>query len=161
MQASGSLTPKISIRVKLPRSHPRCGSGALEGRCRLVSFSQQEAWVTKCATGFVPPYALQEILSALSTDTPESKRTAYFWAFMTFLAHLSFAQVDLFKAWHTRRWIKLTTTRTWASMPSGSVRSLSKSKTQLVATLATCRRICMAPTRTSARRRICSHCLQR
>ncbi|TFK19978.1 pleiotropic drug resistance ABC transporter [Coprinopsis marcescibilis] len=60
-----------------------------------------ELW--KAVVGFVPPFALQEILSALSTDTPEAKRTAYFWAFMTFLAHLSFAQVDLFKAWHTRR----------------------------------------------------------
>jgi hypothetical protein len=53
--------------------------------------------------GFVPPYALKEILSALADDTPESKSNAYYWALITFLAHLSFAQVDLFQSWHTRR----------------------------------------------------------
>ncbi|KAI3621779.1 abc transporter [Moniliophthora roreri] len=53
--------------------------------------------------GFVPPYALKEILAVLSEDTPESRRTAYYWAFITFIAHLSFAQVDLFQQWHTRR----------------------------------------------------------
>lgn len=53
--------------------------------------------------GFVPPYALQQILSVLREDTVEARRKAYFWAFMTFLAHLSFAQVDLYQQWHTRR----------------------------------------------------------
>ncbi|KAJ2914774.1 hypothetical protein MD484_g5631, partial [Candolleomyces efflorescens] len=53
--------------------------------------------------GFVPPYALQQILSALSENTPESRRTAYIWTFITFLANLSFAQVDLYQRWHTRR----------------------------------------------------------
>ena len=53
--------------------------------------------------GFVPAYALKEILSALATDDAESKRTTYLWALVTFIAHLSFAQVDLFQNWHTRR----------------------------------------------------------
>jgi len=43
------------------------------------------------------------ILSALDNPTSESIATAKYWAFITFLAHLSFAQVDLFKNWHTRR----------------------------------------------------------
>lgn len=54
-------------------------------------------------TGYVPPYALKEILSALAEDDADSRTTAYYWALITFLAHLSFAQVDLFKSWHTRR----------------------------------------------------------
>jgi len=53
--------------------------------------------------GFVPPYALKEILSALSSNAPHAKTRAYFWTLVTFVAHLSFAQVDLFKSWHTRR----------------------------------------------------------
>ncbi|KAJ7492339.1 P-loop containing nucleoside triphosphate hydrolase protein [Mycena latifolia] len=53
--------------------------------------------------GFVPPYALQEILAALADPTPESRSTAYYWTLVTFLAHLSFAQVDLIQGWHTRR----------------------------------------------------------
>lgn len=60
-----------------------------------------ELW--SAVVGFVPPYALQQILSVLREDTVEARRTAYFWAFMTFLAHLSFAQVDLYQQWHTRR----------------------------------------------------------
>ncbi|KAF9453004.1 P-loop containing nucleoside triphosphate hydrolase protein [Macrolepiota fuliginosa MF-IS2] len=53
--------------------------------------------------GFVPPYALKEILAVLVLKTPEAKRAAYLWAIAAFLANLSFAQVDLFQAWHTRR----------------------------------------------------------
>lgn len=53
--------------------------------------------------GFIPPYALKEILSALSSNSPHAKTRAYFWTMVTFIAHLSFAQVDLFKSWHTRR----------------------------------------------------------
>ncbi|KAJ7161288.1 P-loop containing nucleoside triphosphate hydrolase protein [Mycena crocata] len=53
--------------------------------------------------GFVPPYALKEILAALADPTPESRSTAYYWTLVTFLAHLSFAQVDLIQSWHTRR----------------------------------------------------------
>ena len=51
----------------------------------------------------MPPYALQEILSALASDTPEVKNRAYYWTFVIFIAHLSFAQADLFQNWHTRR----------------------------------------------------------
>lgn len=43
------------------------------------------------------------ILSSLDNPTPDSVATAKYWAFITFVAHLSFAQVDLFKNWHTRR----------------------------------------------------------
>ncbi|KAJ2929240.1 hypothetical protein H1R20_g7856, partial [Candolleomyces eurysporus] len=43
--------------------------------------------------GFVPPYALQQILSALADNSPESRRIAYIWTFITFLANLSFAQL--------------------------------------------------------------------
>ncbi|KAJ6520112.1 P-loop containing nucleoside triphosphate hydrolase protein [Mycena sanguinolenta] len=53
--------------------------------------------------GFVPPYALQEILASLADPTPENRSRAYFWTLVTFLAHLSFAQKDLFQGWHTRR----------------------------------------------------------
>ncbi|KAG2149655.1 P-loop containing nucleoside triphosphate hydrolase protein [Suillus cothurnatus] len=53
--------------------------------------------------GFVPAYALRMILSSLDNPTPDSVANAKYWAFLTFLAHLSFAQVDLFKNWHTRR----------------------------------------------------------
>ncbi|TCD63205.1 hypothetical protein EIP91_005844 [Steccherinum ochraceum] len=53
--------------------------------------------------GFVPPYALQRILSALADQTPESRRTAYLFTFIMFLANLSFAQVDLNQRWYTRR----------------------------------------------------------
>ncbi|KAF8236776.1 pleiotropic drug resistance ABC transporter [Tricholoma matsutake] len=60
-----------------------------------------ELW--SAVVGFVPAYALKEILSALINDDAEAKRTAYFWALVTFIAHLSFAQVDLFQSWHTRR----------------------------------------------------------
>lgn len=55
------------------------------------------------ATGFVPPYALSQILSALDSTDPEAKSRAYLWTFITFLAHLSFAQVDVFELWHVRR----------------------------------------------------------
>ncbi|KAG1885552.1 P-loop containing nucleoside triphosphate hydrolase protein [Suillus subluteus] len=53
--------------------------------------------------GFVPAYALRMILSSLDNPTPDAVANAKYWAFLTFLAHLSFAQVDLFKNWHTRR----------------------------------------------------------
>ncbi|KAK2461428.1 hypothetical protein APHAL10511_005891 [Amanita phalloides] len=60
-----------------------------------------ELW--SAVIGFVPPYALKEILSALATDGAEARRSAFKWALLTFIAHLSFAQVDLFKGWHNRR----------------------------------------------------------
>ncbi|KAI5836067.1 P-loop containing nucleoside triphosphate hydrolase protein [Schizophyllum commune Tattone D] len=53
--------------------------------------------------GFVPPYALQEILKALESGAPGARTTAYNWALVVFLAHLSFAQKDLIQRWHQRR----------------------------------------------------------
>ncbi|KAJ7070796.1 P-loop containing nucleoside triphosphate hydrolase protein [Mycena amicta] len=60
-----------------------------------------ELW--SAVIGFVPAYALQEILAELANPTPESRSRAYYWTLVTFLAHLSFAQKDLIKGWHTRR----------------------------------------------------------
>lgn len=60
-----------------------------------------EMW--SAVIGFVPPFALQRILAVLSENTSEARRTAFLWAFVAFLAHLSFAQVDLYQGWHTRR----------------------------------------------------------
>ncbi|KAI0950790.1 hypothetical protein AcW1_008002 [Taiwanofungus camphoratus] len=60
-----------------------------------------ELW--SAVVGFVPPYALQRILSALADPSPETKATAYIFAFVTFLANLSFAQVDVNQRWFTRR----------------------------------------------------------
>ncbi|PCH42091.1 pleiotropic drug resistance ABC transporter [Wolfiporia cocos MD-104 SS10] len=60
-----------------------------------------ELW--SAVIGFVPPYALQQILSALSDPAPGSRRTAYVYALVAFLANLSFAQKDLYQTWYTRR----------------------------------------------------------
>ncbi|KAI0359724.1 P-loop containing nucleoside triphosphate hydrolase protein [Trametes cingulata] len=60
-----------------------------------------ETW--SATAGFIPPYALQRILTALSDPSPGAKNTAYLFAVITFLAHLSFAQVDINKLWFTRR----------------------------------------------------------
>lgn len=67
-------------------------------------------------TGFVPPYALQEILAALAANTPESQRTAFKWAIVAFVANLSFAQVDLFQGWHTRRCYERTRGQLFCSL---------------------------------------------
>jgi hypothetical protein len=52
--------------------------------------------------GFICTYALQRILAALE-KSPKALSEAYLFAFVTFVVHLSFAQVDLFQAWHSRR----------------------------------------------------------
>ncbi|TDL28100.1 P-loop containing nucleoside triphosphate hydrolase protein [Rickenella mellea] len=57
----------------------------------------------KSIAGYVPVYALQRILVALQDPTPENKLDAHIFGFVTFVAHLTFAQFDLFKGWHTRR----------------------------------------------------------
>ena len=62
-----------------------------------------KSYLTLDFSGFVPPYALQQILVALSTDAPGAMDSAYFWAIVTFIVNLSFAQADLFQGWHTRR----------------------------------------------------------
>ncbi|KAF9469837.1 P-loop containing nucleoside triphosphate hydrolase protein [Collybia nuda] len=79
-----------------------------------------ELWST--IVGFVPPYALKEILSALSNDSPNTKHTTYIWAIITFLAHLSFAQVDLFKRWHSRRCYERTRGQLFCSLHHKSLR---------------------------------------
>jgi hypothetical protein len=53
--------------------------------------------------GFVEPFALQKILSALEDGSGKTRSSAYLWATATFTAHLSLAQLDLFQRWHTRR----------------------------------------------------------
>ncbi|KAJ7597443.1 pleiotropic drug resistance ABC transporter [Mycena floridula] len=60
-----------------------------------------ELW--SAVMGFVPPYALKEILAALADRSPESRNRAYYWTIVTFLVHLSFGQVDLFQSFYTRR----------------------------------------------------------
>jgi hypothetical protein len=64
----------------------------------------------------VPSYALQEILSVIGGSTPEAKNRAYFFAFVTFLANLSFAQKDMFKNWHTRRCYERTRGQLFCSL---------------------------------------------
>ncbi|KAI0671861.1 P-loop containing nucleoside triphosphate hydrolase protein [Trametes maxima] len=60
-----------------------------------------ETW--SAVVGFVPPYALQRILTALADPSPDAKNTAYLFAVVAFLANLSFAQVDGNQRWYTRR----------------------------------------------------------
>jgi hypothetical protein len=60
-----------------------------------------ELW--SAVIGFVEPFALQNILSALEDGSGKKRSTAYFWALATFASHLSFAQLDVFQKWHTRR----------------------------------------------------------
>ncbi|KAF8641091.1 hypothetical protein AX17_000734 [Amanita inopinata Kibby_2008] len=73
-----------------------------------------EMW--SAVVGFVPPYALQQILSALASDAQDSRMKAFKWAFVTFLAHLSFAQVDLYQGWHTRRCYERTRGQLFCSL---------------------------------------------
>lgn len=57
--------------------------------------------------GFVPAYCLQEILALLEANArspdPANLTKALLYALLTFAAHISFAQLDLFHGWHTRR----------------------------------------------------------
>ncbi|KAF8078960.1 ATP-binding cassette transporter [Lyophyllum atratum] len=58
-----------------------------------------------------------ELWSAVvAADDRDAKSTAYFWALVTFLAHLSFAQVDLFQSWHTRRCYERTRGQLFCSL---------------------------------------------
>ncbi|KAK0233579.1 P-loop containing nucleoside triphosphate hydrolase protein [Armillaria fumosa] len=79
-----------------------------------------ELW--SAVVGFLPAYALQEILSDLAEDTPESRQDAYYWAAVTFLAHLSFAQLDLFQGWHTRRCYERTRGQLFCALHYKSLR---------------------------------------
>lgn len=51
----------------------------------------------------MPPYTLQRILAALADPTPGARKSAYLYASVFFIANLSFAQVDVFQRWYTRR----------------------------------------------------------
>lgn len=65
----------------------------------------------KAVAGFIPPYALKQLLAILSSEAESTpgmtwgnKYTqAHFYAFLTLAAHLSFAQCDLAQGWCTRR----------------------------------------------------------
>ncbi|KIL71527.1 hypothetical protein M378DRAFT_182928 [Amanita muscaria Koide BX008] len=73
-----------------------------------------EMW--SAVLGFLPPYALQEILSALAINDSEARRKAFTWAVATFIINLSFAQVDLFQAWHSRRCYERTRGQLFCSL---------------------------------------------
>ncbi|KAF9270717.1 pleiotropic drug resistance ABC transporter [Marasmius fiardii PR-910] len=60
-----------------------------------------ELW--SAVVGFLPAYSLKRILAILAEGSSEPRSRAYYWTLATFIAHLSFAQVDLFQQWHTRR----------------------------------------------------------
>ncbi|KAJ4485740.1 P-loop containing nucleoside triphosphate hydrolase protein [Lentinula aciculospora] len=94
------FTKCLEYRVKHPK-HSLLRFLLVSNSLDLILDVVLELWTA--VIGFVPSYALKEILSVLADDTPESRQTAYFWAFITFLAHLSFAQKDLIQQWHTRR----------------------------------------------------------
>ena len=47
---------------------------------------------------------------------------AYFWTLVTLLAHLSFAQVDLFQSWHTRRCYERTRGQLFCALHYKSLR---------------------------------------
>ncbi|KIM28242.1 hypothetical protein M408DRAFT_329592 [Serendipita vermifera MAFF 305830] len=65
----------------------------------------------KAVAGFIPPYALKQLLAILSLKDDSPPDTiwgnkwvqAHFWALVTLVAHLSFAQCDLAQGWCTRR----------------------------------------------------------
>jgi hypothetical protein len=58
----------------------------------------------KSVAGFIPSYALKQILVVLADPSqPGAFINAHYWALVTFVAHLTFAQCDLFQGWHTRR----------------------------------------------------------
>lgn len=72
---------------------------------RVVFVTCYLSWLTTlcCSLGFVPPYALQQILVALADPSPDAKLKAYMFTVLMFLANLSFAQVDLNQKWFSRR----------------------------------------------------------
>lgn len=61
----------------------------------------------KAVAGFIPPYALKHLLASLTSDSDVTKsgssNKAHYYALLTFIAHLSFAQCDLAQGWCTRR----------------------------------------------------------
>lgn len=67
------------------------------------SACRRPLFLSDVAPGFVPPFALQRILSALADPTPGARSSAYLYTLVFFFANLSFAQVDVMQRWHTRR----------------------------------------------------------
>src|SRR5204863_872 len=65
----------------------------------------------KAVAGFIPPFALKQLLAILSSKTESTPGVhwgnkwtqAHFYALLTLVAHLSFAQCDLAQGWCTRR----------------------------------------------------------
>lgn len=60
----------------------------------------------KAVAGFLPPYALKQLLAILANNDMDGKQKlirAHYYALLTFVAHLSFAQCDLAQSWCTRR----------------------------------------------------------
>lgn len=60
----------------------------------------------KAVAGFIPPYALKQLLAVLSSSEGaenDEAGKAHYWALVTLVAHLSFAQCDLAQGWCTRR----------------------------------------------------------
>ncbi|KDQ09185.1 hypothetical protein BOTBODRAFT_179201 [Botryobasidium botryosum FD-172 SS1] len=66
----------------------------------IIQFSLR---LYKVTAGFIPPFCLLRILAALESHDPALRPQAYYYALLTFVAHLSFAQLDLFEGWHSRR----------------------------------------------------------
>lgn len=66
----------------------------------IISFSLK---TYKAFAAFVPAYCFQRILKALESHDPAKRPEAYGFAFLMFLANCSFAQLDMFEAWHSRR----------------------------------------------------------
>lgn len=66
----------------------------------IISFTLQ---MYKAVAGFVPPYALQQILAALESHDPTRRSDAYLYGLLVLVFHCSFAQLDLFEGWHSRR----------------------------------------------------------
>ena len=69
-----------------------------------------------CCSGFVPPYALKEILSALASDVSDEKNRAYYWAFVIFIVELFISQANLFQTWHNRRCYERTRGQLWCTI---------------------------------------------
>lgn len=61
----------------------------------------------KAVAGFIPPYALKQLLAVLASETDLSKGVvstkSHYYALLTLIANLSFAQCDLAQGWCTRR----------------------------------------------------------
>lgn len=74
------------------------------GRCCWhVSYIADRFLPNNLIAGFVPPYALNRILAIIGDSTVQDTSAAYLYTLLTFVAHISFAQADLFQNYHSRR----------------------------------------------------------